>query len=360
MNNLKRYTLTVFFLCFLFNSVRAQDVLTNQSLIQMSEMKLSSNLIIAKIRASKNTFDLTTNGLLQLLTAKVSSNVIEATLQSVSLSDVMKNEDVIKLWGADLSRKLLTQKINASRSQFDVTTSGLIQLKTGKVPDQIVKVMMAAPVSTKPANPTTKQKSSAPTGQTQSITSPANSPETNSTLETNDAPDTKGVKCTSWVDDFTKKSVTVSRVILRGKKMGNILLGRGASALVGIENLEVTLLFRRDNKETVLVMYASKPGLGDLVVTRNKPLLLLMDDSSVMEFNPIMDSQYGISFDYGGYNVNSNLCVYYAINKGQLQQLSKKTVKKYRLHTYNRDYHEDTVNLSRAEQVQVAAQCMLN
>jgi hypothetical protein len=347
MTILKRCTqLTILLICCLFRTVSAQEVLTNQSLIQMSQMKVSSNVIVTKIRASRNNFDLTTNGLLQLLSAKVPASVIEATLQGVWLSDVMTNEDVIRLWDANLSRKLLTQKITSSQSRFDMTTSGLIQLKTGKVPDQIVNLMMVTPA--KPSGVSNKQQGAVVTQKAESTTQ-------RTTFSIN-----KGVKCTSWLDKFTKATVTVSQVILRGKKGSNILLGRSVSKIVGIEDLEVTLLFRRDNKETVLVMYASEPGINNLLVTRDKPFLLLMNDESVMEFKPVMDAEYGISFDYAGYGINSKLCVYYAINKDQLNQLSKKIVKAYRLHTYNKNYYEDTVNLSRAEQVQQGALCMLN
>ncbi|GAB4028559.1 hypothetical protein [Spirosoma gilvum] len=308
----------------------------------MYQNKVSSSIIVDKIRASRTNFDVSTDGLLQLLNAKVSSSVIEAMMQGTKMTDILTNVDVIKLTDANMPRKLMFQKINGSRTQFDTSTSGLIQLKAGKVPDAIQKIMMAAPtVNNSELIPATSSKSA------QKV-SPQKAEN-----------DMKGVRCRSWVDKFTKKDVTVSRVILRGRKAGNILLGRSASTLAGIEDMEVTLLFRRDNQNTVLVLYATKPGINNLLVERNKTLMFLMADDSVLEFKPIMDSEYGVDFDYTGYNLDSKLCVYYNLTQEQLQVLTKKLIKNYRLNTYNRHTHDDTVNQSRAEQVQVAARCML-
>lgn len=324
----------------------AQEVLTNQSILAMHANKVASGIMVSKISGSTCQFDMTTTGLLQLLGAKVNSSVIEAMMRGTKMTDVLTNTDIIKLWEANLPRKLMTQKINESRNQFDLTTNGLIQLKIGKVPEAIQKVMMAAP-TTQPADKSTSSSIKADASQNRQ-SSPAS------------LSDMKGVKCRTWNDKFTKKQVTVSRVILRGKKVGNIFLGRSASTLVGIEDMEVSLLFRRDAQTVNLVLYAMKPGVHKLQVERNKTLMLLMNDETVMELKPVIDSEYGLNIDFGDYSIDSNLCVYYEISEAQLTTLSTKIIKSYRLNTYLRHNVEDTVNQLRAEQVQVAARCMLD
>jgi hypothetical protein len=58
----------------------AQEVLTNQSVINMVKAGLSEGVIIAKIRASERKFDTSTDALLKLKTEKVPDKVIEAML----------------------------------------------------------------------------------------------------------------------------------------------------------------------------------------------------------------------------------------------------------------------------------------
>ena len=328
-------------------SVKAQEVLTNQAVVNMQQNKVSGNVMTDKIRMSKTNFDLSTNGLLQLISTKVSDSVLEAMMLGTTMTDVLTNADIIKLREANMSRKLMIQKINGSRTNFDLSTNGLIQLKNGKVPDAIQKIMMTAPSGQSMSQPTKNQQPAVATANAKPM------------ARTGNPTDMKGVRCQTWVDKFTKQNVTVSRVILRGKKVSNILLGRSSSTLAGVEDMEVTLLFRRDDQNTVLVLYATKPGDNNLLVERNKTLMFLMDDESIVEFKPVMDSEYGIDFDYSGYNLDSKLCVYYGITETQLRMLTKKTIKSYRLNTFNRHTHDDTVNQSRAEQVQVAARCML-
>ncbi len=350
---LNRFALIfVVFTCFCVQSIQAQEVIMNQSILNMHQNKVSSALIVNKIRASNTNFDVSTSGLLQLLGAKLSDSVVEAMMQSTTMTDILTNVDIINLREANMSRRLMTQKINGSRAQFDMTTSGMIQLRNGKVPDAIQKIMMVAPYARSTDKPINKS-----TGYSTNVNARSTA---QSSLPKVDMNDRKGTLCATWTDKFTKKEVTVSRVILRGTKASNILLGRGASTIAGVEDMEVTLLFRRDNQNTVLIMYATKPGAHNLLVQRNKTLMFLMDDESVIEFKPIVDSEYGYEFDYSSFSVDSKLCVYYSITREQLHILTRKLVKNYRLNTYNRHNNEDTVNESRAEQVQVAARCMLN
>ncbi len=59
-----------------------QETLTNESIITMVGMKLDDEVVIAKIRASKNSFDTSTQGFAQLQRGNVSGAVIQAMIET--------------------------------------------------------------------------------------------------------------------------------------------------------------------------------------------------------------------------------------------------------------------------------------
>src|SRR5215469_74027 len=59
---------------------KAQEVMTNDSVISMVKAGLPDSVIIAKIRASERKFDTSTDGLVKLKAAKVPDSVIEAMI----------------------------------------------------------------------------------------------------------------------------------------------------------------------------------------------------------------------------------------------------------------------------------------
>ena len=126
------------------NPLIAQDILTNQDIVKMSQSKVSNRLITDKIQTSRTNFDITTSGLQALIGANVADPVLEAMLQVTKQSDILTNEDVIKLHESRLSNRLLKQKIIASGAKYDTSTDGMIQLKNAKVPDSIVQLMMVS------------------------------------------------------------------------------------------------------------------------------------------------------------------------------------------------------------------------
>lgn len=70
------------------------EVLTNQSIIKMVNAKVSDDIIIAKIRQSKTRFDLSTDGIVQLKTEGVSDLVLNAMMSAPA--DPPKSEPPIK------------------------------------------------------------------------------------------------------------------------------------------------------------------------------------------------------------------------------------------------------------------------
>lgn len=350
-----KYIYLLVYLVFTSATIQAQEVLTNQSVIAMSQAKVSRNLIVEKINISRCQFDMTTSGLLSLKSVDVPESVIEAMLAVTRPTDVISNDDVIRLHQAGLSRKLITQKIQAGSTRFNISTDGMIQLKVAKVPEGIIKIMMTGGTAPKPATKT-------PTKVSQADVQPTMN-RTERSIVAATQPSVSTQNCSTWNDRFTKKTVKASRVTLRGWKPGavalNTVVGRGSANALGIEDMEVHLIFRRDGDDLTLVLYASKPGVHTMLVSSDKPLMLLMQDESVLEFLPAEDSESDFSWG-SGYSMDSEMLMYYRLNPDQVRTLTQKLIKEYRLNFYNRKFAQDKVNEGRAIQVRSAAQCVMN
>src|SRR5437868_7632938 len=70
--------------------------------------------------------------------------------------EVLTNASVINLYKKGLSASIILSKIKTSKSNFDVSTNGLINLKEEKIPDEIVNAMVdmsGSNLSVKEINP---------------------------------------------------------------------------------------------------------------------------------------------------------------------------------------------------------------
>ena len=65
---------------------KAQEIVTNKTIISLTTAGLSTNIIINKIKTAKCSFDLSTDGLIALKTAKVSDEVITVMLDKQAAS----------------------------------------------------------------------------------------------------------------------------------------------------------------------------------------------------------------------------------------------------------------------------------
>jgi hypothetical protein len=131
-----------FFALLVAFTSNAQDVLTNQSIIALCEAKVAKGVILQKINSSKSNFDVSTSGLVLLKTAKVPDVITENMLAVTSSRETIMNEDIIRLAEAKVAKNVILKKIRTSSNKFDLSTEGLIRLKAAKVPDVIVKSMM--------------------------------------------------------------------------------------------------------------------------------------------------------------------------------------------------------------------------
>lgn len=120
----------------------SQEVLTNQSVIAMHTAKISRDLIIDKVKLSPSKFRMNTEGIVELVKARVPDAVIDAMMLASTPLPIIRNQDVIDMNSGGVSRDLITKKIQYSDTDFSLTTESLIELKTAKVPESLVKVML--------------------------------------------------------------------------------------------------------------------------------------------------------------------------------------------------------------------------
>ena len=81
---MKTSTLSAFFIfliCFAFAQNNNEDILTNQTIIQLTKIGLQPSVIISKIRTSATKFDVSTDALINLGNNAVASDVINEMIK---------------------------------------------------------------------------------------------------------------------------------------------------------------------------------------------------------------------------------------------------------------------------------------
>ncbi len=139
------------------SATQAAEVLSNTSVVNMIAAKVSKDLILTKIRTTKSGFDVTASGLVRLHQSKVPQDVIVAMMAAAAdtklavagtgPAEVLTNSEIVQMVLGNLPRPLIIEKIRVTKARFDVTSDGLVSLQTSKVPDDVVKAMMSAPVA---------------------------------------------------------------------------------------------------------------------------------------------------------------------------------------------------------------------
>ncbi|CCH52824.1 hypothetical protein BN8_01857 [Fibrisoma limi BUZ 3] len=137
----RSFTLLVCLTLVTFQAL-AQEVINNQSIITLVRAKVARDLILDKIKASASRFNMSTNGLIELKQAAVPDQIVDAMMLASSPLPTLRNQDIIDLYAGGVSRDIITKKIQYSETSFNLSTDDIIALKTAKVPDQLVKVMM--------------------------------------------------------------------------------------------------------------------------------------------------------------------------------------------------------------------------
>ena len=131
-----------------------QEVITNENVIQMIVGKVPKDLILTKVQTTKSEFDLSPEGLIKLALNKVPNDIVKTMILTTSTArgsaapPALDNAAVIKLVTGQVSKDVITTLIQTSKAGYDLTTDGLIALNQNKVPQDVVKVMMAASAGT--------------------------------------------------------------------------------------------------------------------------------------------------------------------------------------------------------------------
>jgi hypothetical protein len=133
------------------------EVLTNESVVQMVVGKVPKDLILAKIQSTSTAFDVTANGLVSLYQRKVPTDMMKAMIQASAGNpenkELLTNAAVVSMVASGLPRDIITAKILSSKPGYDLTTDGLVNLNLNKVPQPVVKAMMASAAAPPPAPP---------------------------------------------------------------------------------------------------------------------------------------------------------------------------------------------------------------
>ena len=97
MNKLLNRTLQIFALIFALTilAYSQTEVLTNADVIAMSKAKLSSEVIIEKIKTADANFDVTTKALIELKTESVEDAVIAAVVKRAEETEKLKTREVV-------------------------------------------------------------------------------------------------------------------------------------------------------------------------------------------------------------------------------------------------------------------------
>lgn len=143
LQNYLRTLLNVFLIVILFIfTLKAEETLTNQNIISLSNAKVAKDIIIQKVKSNPNQFDMSASSLIALKAAKVSDQVVEEMLLACNNLPVMTNKDVIDMQQGNVSRDIIIKKIQFSKCNFNTDTDAMIELKNAKVPETVQKAML--------------------------------------------------------------------------------------------------------------------------------------------------------------------------------------------------------------------------
>jgi hypothetical protein len=131
----------------------AAEVLTNQSVIGMVAAKLNQDVLSAKISSTRNSFDVTVNGLVNLYQNKVPTAVMQSMISMAGdaklgqpasrTPEVLNNQSIVTLVVGKVPKAVILSKIQNTKSDFDVSSDGLVELTQAKVPTDVIKVMIS-------------------------------------------------------------------------------------------------------------------------------------------------------------------------------------------------------------------------
>jgi len=129
------------------------EVLSNESIINMTSANVDKDLLLLKINTTHNAFDVSVSGLVTLYQGRVNQDVMIAMMSAAAnpklgpaaakTPEILDNQAVITMVTAKLPRAVVVSKIQNTKANFDVSSNGLVNLTQAKVPSDVVKAMIA-------------------------------------------------------------------------------------------------------------------------------------------------------------------------------------------------------------------------
>jgi hypothetical protein len=122
----------------------AQDTLRNETIIRMVNARMSRELIEARIKTNPTRFDLTPYSYPDLLEAGVSESIIVSMwIASMPLS-ALTNADIMGMYHSKMPRSLISKRMLLGKADFDFSPEALKVLERAKIPNSLIKEMRAA------------------------------------------------------------------------------------------------------------------------------------------------------------------------------------------------------------------------
>ena len=186
--------------------------------------------------------------------------------------EILTNESIIKMVGAGLGADLITEKIKeATKTDFDLSTDGLVALKEAKVSDEIIRAMK-----------TKKQEASAPAADEEPSAPPAASAASTNAAQFDDAqlivkaPEQEKPQALkgTLVFDPALQSIRfvgngVTQLDVGYKAITGMLYEKTAKPRYGWGLLvSWPLLFTKSKSHYFTIQYKNASGAGDFAIVR--------------------------------------------------------------------------------------------
>ena len=112
----------------------------------MTKGRTPESEILSTLKTSRAEFDTSIAALVDLKNAGVSAAVMKAMLELArpEAPTLLRNADVVRMIRSGQSDSAVIDVIRRSKTEFDVTTAGLVSLKREGISDAVIEVVLAA------------------------------------------------------------------------------------------------------------------------------------------------------------------------------------------------------------------------
>lgn len=127
-------------------SLPTNTVIRNADLVRLTRDGASESDIVSVLKSNRLDLDTSISALVDLKNAGVSDRIIKAMLESAKAAApvVLRNADVVRMTRSGQNDAAVIAAIRSSKTEFDVSTSGLVALKREGVSDAVIDAVLAA------------------------------------------------------------------------------------------------------------------------------------------------------------------------------------------------------------------------